>query len=64
MLASAKFSLAAFNPDLLMVGMFVLNLSILAYHRCNDKADRYHMLFGGCKFFSELLDHFALAAPL
>ena len=42
---------------------FALNLSILAHHRCNDKADRYHMLFGGCKFIFELLDHFCLGRP-
>ena len=64
MLASAKFSSAAFNPDLLMVGMFVLNLSILAHHACNSKVDKYLMLFGGCRIFLSFWTIFALASPL
>ena len=41
----------------------MLNLSILAHHVCNAKVDRYLMLFGGCNFFSELLDYFYLGRP-
>ena len=64
MLASAKFSSAAFNPDLLMLGMFVLNLSILAHHGCNSMADRYLLLFGGCRIsFLSFWTILALDAP-